>query len=243
MISVQQLYVTYDKRTPALRGVSLDFSDGEFVGIIGLSGSGKSTLLKTLNGLVSPSKGRIFIEDRDLSLLNGKELRSLRREMGFVFQEFNLVERSSVLENVLIGRLGYQSSFKSFFGYFKPEDYRLAEEALTTVGLREKTFQRADQLSGGQKQRVAIAKTLAQEPKVILADEPVASLDQNSARTVMDTFSRIQKKHGISIIVNLHDVELAKEYCHRLIGLKDGKVVLDKKPKEITNEDIAGLYY
>ncbi len=242
MISVQDLYVTYDKRTPALRGVTVDFYDGEFVGIIGLSGSGKSTLLKTLNGLVTPSKGKVLVEGNNLTQLKGKELRNLRREIGFVFQEFNLVDRSSVLENVLIGRLGYQSPVKSFFGIFKEEDYQLAEESLDTVGLTAKTFERGDQLSGGQKQRVAIAKTLAQEPKVILADEPVASLDQNSGKVVMDTFKRIQQIHGISIIVNLHDVDLARKYCDRLVGLKDGKVLFDQKTEEISDDDITGLY-
>ncbi len=242
MISVQDLYVTYDKRTPALQGVSLDFYEGEFVGIIGLSGSGKSTLLKTLNGLVSPTKGKVFVEGKDISRLSGKELRNLRRGIGFVFQEFNLVDRSSVLENVLIGRLGYQSSFKSFFGFFKDEDYQLAKEALKTVGLKEKTFERSDQLSGGQKQRVAIAKTLVQEPGVILADEPVASLDQKSGKVVMDTFQRIQQKYGISIIVNLHDVDLARKYCDRLVGLKGGRILFDQKTEEISDDDITGLY-
>ena len=242
MISVQDIYVTYDKRTPALRGVSLDFYDGEFIGIIGLSGSGKSTLLKTLNGLVSPTKGKVLVDDKEVSRLKGKELRSLRRGIGFVFQEFNLVDRSSVLENVLIGRLGYQSSFKSFFGVFQEEDYRLAQEALETVGLKEKTFERGDQLSGGQKQRVAIAKTLAQEPRMILGDEPVASLDQNSGKVVMDTFQRIQEKYGISIIVNLHDVGLARKYCKRLVGLREGKVLFDQKTEEISDDDIRGLY-
>ncbi|NBG87267.1 phosphonate ABC transporter ATP-binding protein [Isachenkonia alkalipeptolytica] len=242
MISVQDVYVTYEKRTPALRGVTLDFHEGEFVGVIGLSGSGKSTLLKTLNRLVSPSEGRVIVEGKDLSRLSFKELRDIRRGIGFVFQEFNLVDRSSVLENVLIGRLGYQSSVKSFFGIFKEGDYRLAEEALETVGLGEKIFERGDRLSGGQKQRVAIAKTLAQEPRVILADEPVASLDQNSGKVVMDTFKRIQEKHGISIIVNLHDVKIARAYCDRLVGLKDGKILFDQRTKEISDEDITGLY-
>lgn len=242
MISVQDVHVTYEKKTPALRGVSLDFQSGEFVGVIGLSGSGKSTLLKVLNRLVSPSKGKVIVQGKDINRLSFKELRGIRREIGFVFQEFNLVERSSVLENVLIGRLGYRSGVKSFFGIFEEEDYRLAEEALETVGLEEKIFQRSDRLSGGQKQRVAIAKTLAQQPEVILADEPVASLDQNSGKVVMDTFQRIQQNHGISIIVNLHDVNVARAYCHRLVGLKDGKVLFDQRTKEISDEDIAKLY-
>ncbi len=242
MISVQDVYVTYEKRTPALRGVSLDLHEGEFVGIIGLSGSGKSTLLKTLNGLVSPSKGRVFVDEKDVSRLKGKELRELRRGIGFVFQEFNLVDRSSVLENVLIGRLGYRSSLKSFFGIFEEEDYLLAKESLETVGLKGKIFVRGDQLSGGQKQRVAIAKTLAQEPRVILGDEPVASLDQNSGKAVMDTFRRIQQEYGISVIVNLHDVDLARKYCQRLIGLKDGRICFDQKTEEISDADITELY-
>ncbi len=242
MISLKDIHVVYDKITPALRGVSLDFHDGEFVGIIGLSGSGKSTLLKTINGLVKPMKGKVCLDELVLGDLSGKKLREVRRNIGFVFQEFNLVERTSVLENVLIGRLGYLSTLKGFFGLFKDSDYEIAVAALDTVGLKTKTTARAGQLSGGQKQRVAIAKTLTQEPRVILADEPVASLDRTSSTVVMDTFAKIRHKHKITIIINLHDVELARKYCDRLVGLRDGKVLFDKTTKEISNEDIQELY-
>ncbi|AOY78147.1 phosphonate ABC transporter ATP-binding protein [Clostridium formicaceticum] len=242
MIKLEDVSVLYNKKVLAVDNISLNIDKGEFVGIIGLSGSGKSSLLKTVNLLVKPSNGRIYVEGTNIGLLKDKKLRNIRRKIGFIFQDYNLVDRSSVLENVLVGRLGYKSSLKSFFGLFDDEDYKVAVNALEQVGLKEKVFSRADELSGGQKQRVAIAKTLCQKPKIILADEPVSSLDVSSAQTVMDYFKKINEKSQITIMINLHDVSLAKKYCSRIIALKHGKIFFDKKVGDIDDDQLQELY-
>lgn len=242
MVDLKNISVLYNKKNLAVDNISLNVAKGEFVGIIGLSGSGKSTLLKTINHLVKPAKGKVYIDNTDIGSLRDSSLRNIRREIGFIFQDYNLVERSSVLENVLVGRLGYKSSLKSFFGLFDDEDYKIAVEALEEVGLKEKIFSRADQLSGGQKQRVAIAKTLCQNPKIILADEPVSSLDLASAQNVMNYFKMINENSNITIMINLHDVNIAKKYCSRIVALKNGKVFFDKKAGEIDDEQLQELY-
>ena len=191
MIKIENISVIYDNKNLAVDDISLDIKKGEFVGIIGSSGSGKSTLMKTLNLLVKPTSGKIYIDNIDICELSDKKLRNMRRDIGFVFQDYNLVEKLSVLENVLVGRLGYKSSFKSFLGLFSDSEYNMAIDALEQVGLKDKRFNRADELSGGQKQRVAIAKTLCQDSKIILADEPVSSLDLASARNVMEYFKNV----------------------------------------------------
>lgn len=242
MLNLENISVSYDGRLLALEDINLNIKQGEFIGIIGSSGSGKSTLLKSINLLVKPLKGKIYLDNIDITKLSTSKLRDIRRSIGFVFQDYNLIDRSSVLDNVLIGRLGYKSSFKSFLGIFSDDDYQRATTALRQVGLREKMFQRADQLSGGQKQRVAIAKTLCQRPKIILADEPVASLDVSTSQTVMDYFQRVNKKKNITILINLHDVNLAKKYCERIIALKDGKIVYDGEVGDL-NDDILRKVY
>ncbi|ABR46743.1 phosphonate ABC transporter, ATPase subunit [Alkaliphilus metalliredigens QYMF] len=242
MIKLENVSVLYNKKNLAVDDISLDVERGQFVGVIGLSGSGKSSLLKTVNLLVRPSKGNVYIQGTDIGLLRNDKLRDIRREIGFVFQDFNLVERSSVLENVLVGRLGYKSSLKSFFGLFDDTDYEIAVDALEQIGLKDKMFARTDQLSGGQKQRVAIAKTLCQKPKIILADEPVSSLDLSSAQVVMDYFKQINEKSQITIMINLHDVNLAKKYCSRIVALKDGKIFFDKEVGEIDDRELQELY-
>ncbi|WP_026478616.1 phosphonate ABC transporter ATP-binding protein [Alkaliphilus transvaalensis] len=242
MVKLENISVLYNQKTLAVDDISLKVEQGEFLGIIGLSGSGKSSLLKTINLLVKPSKGRIYVDETDLTKLKDNSLRQIRREIGFIFQDYNLVERSSVLENVLVGRLGYKSSLKSFFGLFDNNDYKIATEALEQVGLKEKTFVRADQLSGGQKQRVAIAKTLCQNPKIILADEPVSSLDASSAQIVMDYFKMINEKRKITIMINLHDVNLAKKYCSRIIALKNGRIFFDEKVGDVDDQQLQELY-
>lgn len=242
MLNLENISVSYDGRLLALEDINLNIKQGEFIGIIGSSGSGKSTLLKSINLLVKPLKGKIYLDNIDITKLSTSKLRNIRRSIGFVFQDYNLIDRSSVLDNVLIGRLGYKSSFKSFLGIFSDDDYQRATTALRQVGLREKMFQRADQLSGGQKQRVAIAKTLCQRPKIILADEPVASLDVSTSQTVMDYFQRVNKKKNITILINLHDVNLAKKYCERIIALKDGKIVYDGEVGDL-NDDILRKVY
>ncbi|AFS79441.1 phosphonate ABC transporter, ATPase subunit PhnC [Gottschalkia acidurici 9a] len=242
MIRLENISVLYNKKNLAVDNISLKIGKGQFIGIIGPSGSGKSSLIKTINLLVSPYRGKVYIENTNIGSLNEKELRSMRREIGFIFQDYNLVEKSSVLENVLVGRLGFKSSLKSLFGVFNDEDYQVAVEALEQVGLKDKIFNRADQLSGGQKQRVAIAKTLCQNPKIILADEPVSSLDLSTAQIVMDYFKMINEKKDITIVINLHDVNIARKYCSRIIGLKDGKIFFDEKAGDIDDQRLQSLY-
>jgi len=240
MIRFENVSVTYNKKCQALKGLDLEVKPGDFLGIIGLSGSGKSSLLKTINGLVE-SQGEVLVENQAIGRLTKKQLRHKRRSIGFIFQNYNLVEKTSVLENVLMGRLGYKSSLKSFMGLFNKEDYHFALEALDQVGLKDKVFVRGDALSGGQMQRVAIAKVLCQQPSLILADEPVASLDRVSAQNVMEEFKRINEQ-GRTILINLHDVDLAMKYCNRIIGLKDGHLYFDKKPGEIDDQQLQALY-
>ena len=242
MLRIENLSVSYDGKEMAVDDISLDIKKGEFVGIIGSSGSGKSSLLKTINLLVIPTKGHIYIEEKEITKLKKSELRFLRRKIGFVFQDYNLIERSSVLNNVLIGRLGYKSSLKSFLGIFTQSEYSKAVKALEQVGLEEKIFDRAYQLSGGQKQRVAIAKTLCQEPKLILADEPVSSLDINISQNIMEYLKKINEKKNITILINLHDVNLAKKYCDRIIALKKGKVVFDGSAGELNEAKLKEIY-
>ncbi len=242
MLKLENITVSYDGKVLALDDASLMVEQGEFVGIIGSSGSGKSTLLKTINLLVKPYKGNVHLDDVDITKLNNKELRNIRRNIGFIFQDYNLIDRSSVLDNVLIGRLGYKSSLKSILGIFNEDDYERAVTALTQVGLKDKMFQRADQLSGGQKQRVAIAKTLCQRPKIILADEPVASLDISTSQNVMDYFKRVNEKKNMTIMINLHDVNLAKKYCNRIIALKKGKILFDGKAGDLSDDILETIY-
>lgn len=242
MLKLENITVIYDKKILAVDNVSLEIDQGEFIAVIGSSGGGKSSLLKSINLLVKPSKGDVYFDGINITKLNNKELRDIRKNIGFIFQDYNLIDRSTVLENVLIGRLGYKSSFKSLLGIFTEDDYNTAGIALGQVNLSEKTFERADQLSGGQKQRVAIAKTLCQKPKIILADEPVASLDINTSKTIMDYFKRVNKNKNMTILINLHDVDLAKEYCDRIIALKEGKLIFDGKAGDLDNEILKKIY-
>lgn len=242
MLKLENITVIYDGKVSALRQVNVNIQAGEFVGIIGSSGSGKSTLLKTINQLVKPAEGKVFLGDREITSLTPKELREVRRDIGFIFQDYNLINRLTVVDNVLMGRLGYKSSLKSILGLWTDEEYERACRAIRQVGLEEKRFERADQLSGGQKQRVAIAKTLCQRPKIILADEPVASLDIATSKNVMDYFQKVNEKKNMTILINLHDVNLAKEYCHRIIGLKDGRVLYDGQVGDLSHEILRKLY-
>lgn len=242
MLKIEDLTVSYDGKTLAIDNINTEIKQGEFVGMIGSSGSGKSTLLKSINLLVAPLSGKVYIDDVDITKLNNSQLRNIRRQIGFVFQDYNLIEKSTVIDNVLIGRLGYKSSLKSFFGLFNDEDYESASNALKQVGLSKKMFERAEELSGGQKQRVAIAKTLCQEPKIILADEPVSSLDIATSQSIMDYFKVINDEKNITIMINLHDVNLAKKYCHRIIALKNGKILYDGEVGDLRDELLKELY-
>lgn len=228
--------------TPALDNVNLTINDGDFVSIIGLSGAGKSTLLRCINKMHDIQEGKVLIDEQDISAAKGKELRVLRRNIGMIFQSFNLVKRSSVYKNVLGGRAGYHSFFEVLFGVYKEEEKMLAFDSLNKLGILDKAFVRADELSGGQQQRVALARALTQEPHIILADEPVASLDPITTISVMNDFKRINEDYKITIVANMHHVDLALKYSTRIIGINKGKIVFDGKPEEINDEILLKIY-
>jgi phosphonate transport system ATP-binding protein len=242
MIKIKNVSKVYPNGVVALKDVNLEISDGEFVAIIGLSGAGKSTLLRSINKMQSITSGSIFFDDIEISTITGKNLRRLRRSIGMIFQSFNLVKRMSVFNNVLAGRVAYHSTFKTIFGLFPKKDKILALNSLETMGILDKAFTRADQLSGGQQQRVALARALTQEPKLILADEPVASLDPITTVQVMDDFKRINKKFGITIIANMHHVDLALKYADRIIGIQAGKIVFDGPSSKINEKTLVKIY-
>jgi len=239
-------FINVDKVYPngfqALKNVNLEIYDGEFVAIIGLSGAGKYTLLRTINKMHPITRGELYVNDVDISKVKGKELRLLRRNIGMIFQSFNLVKRSSVINNVLAGRVAYHSTITSLLGTFPVEDKMIALEALDKVGILEKAFVRADQLSGGQQQRVALARALSQKPHIILADEPVASLDPITTISVMNDFKRINKEMGITIVANMHHVDLALKYATRIIGIREGKIVFDGPADSVTEEVLISIY-
>ena len=241
MLKVENLVKVYPNGTQALKDVSFEVADGEFLAVIGLSGSGKSTLLRCINRLIEPTSGKITWNGIDVTDKNAN-LRMIRRQIGMVFQQFNLVKRSSVLTNVLTGRLGYVSSFQSLLGYFSPEDYKRAMSNLEQVGLSEKAHVRADSLSGGQQQRVGIARALMQEPKLILADEPVASLDPVLAHSILKYLEILNKERGITVLCSLHFLDLVHRYATRAIALKDGKLVFEGLPDEIDDAQFKAIY-
>jgi len=230
------------KDTVAINGVNLEIEEGKITGIIGRSGSGKSTLLRMINRLIEPTEGTIEFNDTIITDIKGKALRKWRSECAMIFQQFNLVDRLDVLTNVLIGSLGRNYSFLNLFGYFSKEEKINALRNLNRFELTEKSLQRSGTLSGGQQQRVAIARALMQKPKILLADEPISSLDPKNSKRVMDDMLKINREDGITIICNLHSLEIAKKYCDRLIGLSEGEVVFDGKPNELTTDITKKLY-
>src|SRR5438132_10858611 len=236
MLRITNLVKEYPGGIRALEDVSIEVRDGEFVVLIGLSGSGKSTLLRCINRLVEPTSGRILLDDLDISAARASDLRKVRRNIGMIFQQFNLVKRSTVLTNVLTGRLGYVSQWQGLLAHFGEEDYRRALVNLERVGLRDRAHQRADRLSGGQQQRVAIARALMQEPKLMLADEPVASLDPATSHSVLRYLEEINRQEGITVLCNLHFLSLARRYASRVVALKAGQIVFDGAPTAITPE-------
>lgn len=242
MIEIRNVSKVYPNQTKGLNGINLTFEKGEFIAIVGLSGAGKSTLLRSINRLHDITEGEIIINGNSITKANGKQLRMIRRDIGMIFQSFNLVKRSTVLRNVLAGRVGYHSTMRTIFGRFPAPDLDIAFQALDRVNIVEKAYIRADQLSGGQQQRVAIARVLAQEAKIILADEPVASLDPLTTKQVMDDLKRINVDLDITTIVNLHDVDLARQYATRIIGLRAGEVVFDGPVAEATDERFIQIY-
>lgn len=243
MIKLKNLSISYDGKNLAIDNIDLHVQEGEVLGIIGSSGSGKSSLVKSINKLVEPTKGsKIVIDGEDISNYNEKQLRKVRRKIGMIFQDYNLVDRISVLENVLISRLGYKSRIETLFSKWTDKEYEIASKSLRNVELEDKMFVRGDQLSGGQKQRVAIAKALTQRPKIILADEPVASLDLATSEIIMEYFKRVNEKKNITIIINLHDVNLAKKYCSRIIALRKGQIIFDGEAGDINDELLKEIY-
>ena len=241
MLVVEHLVKDYPGGVRALEDVSMKVHDGEFLVLIGLSGSGKSTLLRCINRLVEPTSGRIALDDLDITAARGSDLRKIRRSVGMIFQQFNLVKRSTVLTNVLTGRLGYVSQWQNMMAHWGEDDYRRALVSLERVGLRERAHQRADRLSGGQQQRVAIARALMQEPKIMLADEPVASLDPATSHSVLKYLQQINRE-GMTVICSLHFLSLARTYGTRVIALKAGRLMFDGKPSEIDERRFKDIY-
>jgi phosphonate transport system ATP-binding protein len=230
------------KDISAVNDINLEITEGKIIGIIGRSGAGKSTLLRMINRLIDPSEGSIEFNDINITSLKGRSLRKWRSECAMIFQQFNLVERLDVLTNVLIGSLGRNYSLLNLIGIFSKEEKINALRNLDRFDLSEKALQKAGTLSGGQQQRVAIARALMQKPKILLADEPISSLDPKNAKRVMDDMMKINREDGITVICNLHSLDVAKKYCDRLIGLSDGKVVFDGTPDDLTAEISKELY-
>lgn len=242
MLEIKKLTKVYDDGTRALDNVSFTVTDGEFLVIIGLSGSGKSTLLRCINRLVEPTSGQIILDGVDIAAAPPAELRRLRRDMGMIFQQFNLVKRSTVMRNVLSGRLGYVNPWLSLVGYFPKADRERARRALETVGIWDKANNRADALSGGQQQRVGIARALMQEPKLLLADEPVSALDPATSHSVLKYIEQINKQRGVTVLCSLHFLSLARAYASRIIALKEGKMMFDGLPEEIDEIRFKEIY-
>ncbi len=244
MVSIRGVSKTYTGAggTVALRDVSVDVKEGEFLVILGPSGAGKSTLMRCINRLVEPTSGKVYLNRREVTSQK-RELRAVRRQVGMVFQQFNLVKRLSVLTNVLSGRLAYHTVWRSLFYSFSRQDKQIAIECLARVNMEHKAFQRADTLSGGEQQRVAIARALAQEPKVILADEPVASLDPKIARQVLTYLKQIAGELGITVLCNLHQVEYAREYAERVVGLSHGTIVFDGPSGKLSDDILQQISY
>lgn len=242
MIIFDHVSKTYDNGVKGLIDVDLTINDGDFISIIGLSGAGKSTLLRAINRLNEITEGEIVIDGQSLTKANKQELRKIRRSIGLISQQFNLVKRSTVQKNVLSGRLGYYSTIKSVLGIFSKEDYELCNDVLEKVGLSDKLHERCDNLSGGQQQRVSIARTLFQQANIILADEPVSALDPVTSQEIMEELKNINETMNKTVIVNIHSVDLAKQFSKRIIALQDGRVVFDGTPKELTNEMLTMIY-
>ncbi len=252
ILEIIDLQQSYSAIAPVLRGISLKVEQGEFVGVIGRSGSGKSTLLRCINRLVDATSGKILVPAQlvngaangtiDILKLKSSDLRRARRKIGMIFQQFNIIKRLSVIENVLSGGLGYQPTVKSTLRIFSRDQQRRALTNLKRVGLLEHAYKRADELSGGEQQRVAIARTLMQQPAIILADEPVSSLDPNLSLVVLDILKRVCREDGITALVSLHTLELTREYADRVIGLKDGQIFFDGPTQELSKVVVDSVY-
>ena len=242
MINFINVGKTYSNGFQALNQVNLTIDQGEFVAVIGLSGAGKSTLIRCINRMHDISSGKLIVNNVEVAALKGKEVRQFRKNIGMIFQSFNLVTRTTVLKNVLVSFVPRMPLWRKILGLFSKEEKKAALTSLDKVGILDKAYTRVDQLSGGQQQRVALARTLAQNPEIILADEPVASLDPVTAAQVMDDFKRINKEMNITVIMNIHHVELALEYADRIIGIRKGEVVFDGKSSEVNQNVLDHIY-
>ncbi len=242
MIKFEHVEKIYPNGVHALKDINLEINSGEFISIIGLSGSGKSTLLRTINRMHEVSDGKILIKGEDISKYKGKDLRNFRHKIGMVFQSFNLIDRDNVLNNVLVSKGNKLNLFQTFFKMYKKSDKIDALNSLDKVGIVDKAYIRADQLSGGQRQRVALARTLTQNPELILADEPIASLDPKSAKVIMEDFKRINDEMGITIIANMHHVDTALKYSDRIIGMNNGRLVCNCKVEDMTEDMLEKIY-
>lgn len=242
MIEFKKVSKVYPNGTKGLIDVDLKIEQGEFVAIIGLSGSGKSTLIRCVNKMHEITSGELIVNDVDVKKLSGSDIRMFRRKIGMIFQSFNLVTRTTVIKNVLTAFVPDLTGFRKFFGIFSKECKIKSLEALDKVDMLEKAYVRVDQLSGGQQQRVALARALGQNPQIILADEPVAALDPVTSNQVMEDFRKINKENKITILLNIHDVDLALKYCDRVIGINKGRIVYDGKSSDITKEILDKIY-
>lgn len=242
ILEFQHVNKVYNNSTKALDDVSFSVEKGEFVSIIGPSGAGKSTILRCINRLIDATDGNIIYDGDDILSLGKRDLRRVRTKTGMIFQHYNLVDRLSVIENVQHGRLGQKSAISGMLGSYSETEKEKAFSILNELGLAEQAYKRCDALSGGQKQRVGIARAIMQEPKLILCDEPIASLDPKASKTIMDHLSQINQKQKITCIVNLHQVEVAMKYSQRILGVSSGKIVFDGTPEELTKKKIHEIY-
>jgi phosphonate transport system ATP-binding protein len=243
ILEVNELRARYTSSGPEiLKGISFEVEEDDFFAIIGASGSGKSTLIRCINRLVEPTSGTIRLHGTDLLSLNSRELRLMRRHIGMIFQEFNLIDRMTVMDNVLSGRLGHVGAFRSIFRVFTNKDIQRALELLERVGLQDHVDKRADQLSGGQRQRVGIARALMQEPNLLLLDEPTSALDPKISREVMELIRTIATELKVPVLCNIHDVQLAKEFCNKIIGLQDGNKMFDGPTGTLHQNSLDEIY-
>ena len=242
IMSIENLHKEYSKGKSVLKGINFNIKQGELLSIIGPSGAGKSTLLRSINRMIEPTSGEITFDGKNITQVKGKELRHMRTNIGMIFQHYNLVDRLSVFENVMHGTLGYKNSLQGIFSMYTESEKEEALDIITELGIQEHIYKRCDELSGGQKQRVGIARALVQKPKIILCDEPIASLDPSSSRVIMNHLRKICSEKGITVIVNLHQVDVAKNYSDRIIGLNSGQVVFNGHPSEIDKKVIQSIY-
>ena len=244
VLVVNELRVRYNAGSPEiLKGINFEVGENDFFAIIGPSGAGKSTLIRCINRLVEPNSGKIYFKGQEITGMSNRKLRIMRRDIGMIFQEFNLIDRMSVMDNVLSGRLGYTGNLRSFFKIFPREEIEKALKLLDRVGLRDQVDKRADELSGGQRQRVGIARALIQGPKLLLLDEPTSSLDPKISREIMNLIKEMATELNVPCLCNIHDVQLAMEFCNKIIGIKDGVKMFDGSTESLNKEKLDEIYF